>query len=217
MNCITCKTGMRHLKLDLHTCDNCGLISSDIRPDTSIYDRSYTIKYSRYEMTEIGEALQKYRNDIVMKYAMPGKLLDFGCGVGSFLKYLDLSFDAYGFDINPYSGFTDVTMLFGNYGTVTMWDSIEHVADPVALIRGLNPTWLFISTPSTDDCHVDITEWRHYMPHEHCHYFNEQSLKKLLSVCHYRHVCTEYGESILRRGGGDKNIITIVGGGYGSD
>lgn len=215
MNCVICKTGMRHLKADLHTCDECGLVSSDIKPDVSIYDRSYTIKYERYEKTDLGADIQRFRSNIVQMFAHSGNLLDFGCGVGSFLKALPDSFNASGFDINPYSGFTDVTALFRRYSAVTMWDAIEHVEDPVALLRGLNPSFIFVCTPSTDDAVGDLTEWRHYMPSEHVHYFNERSLIKLIKVCKYQHLYTHYGESKLRQGGGDKNIITVVGGGYG--
>jgi hypothetical protein len=203
---------MHHLKKDLHTCGSCGLVSSDIMPETAIYDRSYTIKYSRYEKTEIGQEIQKYRRNVVKMFVDSGPLLDFGCSVGSFLKVCDEGLDAHGFDINPYSGFTDVTTLLKKYNIVTMWDSLEHVRDPVELINCLGPKWLFICTPSTDDCGGgDLTEWRHYMPSEHCHYFNKNSLAKMLGVCGYKHIFTDYGESKLRRGGGDKNIITVAG------
>lgn len=211
MDCVICKTGMSHLMRDLHICESCGLVSSSIAPDVSIYDKSYAIKYKRYETTKTGEQIQSYRLGVVEKFVDSGDLLDFGCGVGSFVNVCQ-GYRARGFDINPYSKFTDITALFGDIDIVTMWDSLEHVSNPVALLNGLKPSWVFISTPDTDGYpHHDLTRWKHYMPHEHVHYFNSGSLSRLLAVCGYKHIFTDHGESKFRVGGGDKNIITVGG------
>jgi len=114
-----------------------------------------------------------------------------------------------GFDINPYTQFCDVTALFGKYEVVTFWDSIEHLKTPHTIIQALSPEYLFVCTPSTDDSE-HITKWRHYMPVEHCHYFNEQSLVALIKACGYEILEVNYNESGPRDGGGDKNILTIA-------
>jgi hypothetical protein len=49
------------------------------------------------------------------------------------------------------------------------------------------------------------------MPEEHVHYFNEKSLRALLESAGYDVNFVDYGESEFRKGGGDKNIITIGG------
>ncbi len=215
MSCVACGSSMLPLPKDLHTCSVCGLISSDIDPDPSIYDRSYEIKYSRYENTPIGREIQNLRCEVVRRHLKLGpeyNLLDFGCGVGSFVKFMDTDhyINVEGFDINPYVKFCDISVLFKRYNVVTFWDSLEHLRDPVKIIRGLNPEYLFICSPSTDDWDGDITQWRHYMPQEHCHYFNKLSLTVLLEDCGYKVLEVTYDESKLRRGGGDKNIITIA-------
>lgn len=213
MDCVICAKEMRHKMNDLFICDQCGLVSSDIMPDPSIYDRSYTIKYERYEATEKGYLINKYRVDTVSRFTTDGPVLDFGCGVGSFVDLWNMKrgYSAVGFDLNPYGGFTDITVLFQKNKIVTMWDSVEHLPNPVKVIKGLKPNFIFICTPSTDDYTKEFTTWRHYMPNEHCHYFNAKSLTALLNVCGYDQILEDYGESELRDSGGSKNIITVGG------
>jgi hypothetical protein len=231
---------MTHLIDDLHLCERCSLLSSDIWPDLSIYDRSYEIKYDRYERTSTGKKIQALRVECVLRHVFanawtkPVRLLDFGCGVGSFLKALpyDEEMKSSGFDINPYTQYCDVSVLFGHYDVVTFWDSLEHLRDPKKIIHGLSPKYLFVCTPSTDDYseraiyrsrnkhaidnrhylygYVDIRAWRHYMPVEHCHYFNEKSLCELIKLCGYEILEVNYSESGPRDGGGDKNILTVA-------
>lgn len=203
---------MSPLKLDLFICDDCGLVSSDIRPDPSIYDRSYVIKYNRYEKTSVGEGLQRIRYGCVKKHLPSGQLLDFGCGVGSFIKHCNLNgIKGTGFDINPYGDYTDVNVLLQDYDVMTFWDSLEHIENPVALIKGIGAKYIFISTPSTEDYKGDLTQWHHYMPEEHCHYYNENNLKKLIELCGYTVIETNYDESELRKSGGKQNILTMGG------
>ena len=215
MACTICGAAMRHLTKDLFICDACSLVSSDIRPDPSIYDRSYEIKYSRYERTETGRAIQELRSTLVRRHVDGGGLLDFGCGVGSFIKHLSNGnhFSPVGFDINPYTAFCDVATLLDKYRIVTFWDSIEHIENPVRLIKGLGAEWVFACTPSIDGWERprrELTEWRHYMPSEHCHYFNEKSLRCLMTKAGYMVVETNYDESVYRHGGGPKNILSCA-------
>ena len=218
---------MRHLTKDLFICDSCELVSSNIAPDPSIYDRSYEIKYDRYERTLSGVEIQRLRHDCVIKniFSSPKlrlNLLDFGCGVGSFLKTFltDPNIFPVGFDINPYAMFCDVSVILDDYDILTFWDSIEHLRDPANIIKKINPDFVFVCTPSTDDFWPadykelppprDLTSWRHYMPVEHCHYFNQKSLTLFFKKIGYSVTEVNYDESAPRNGGGDKNILTIV-------
>jgi len=215
MKCIVCENQMFHLRNDLWLCQDCGLISSDMSADPSIYDKSYIIKYKRYENTEIGYKINDLRYNVIRKHVQANnvKLLDYGCGVGSFINLCNSNnIQANGFDINPYGKYLDVSILFDRYDIVTFWDSIEHLKEPNKIIQGFNPEYLFICTPSTDDFKGDRSElvrWRHYMPTEHVHYFNLNSLSKLLKKNDYKIIEVNYEESKYRAGGGDKNILTI--------
>jgi hypothetical protein len=121
---------------------------------------------------------------------------------------------AKGFDINPESEYCEIANLFNGHDIVTFWDSIEHLSDPVSVLRGLNPESVFISTPSTDDFpdgETELIKWHHYYPGEHLHYFNSYSLNAMLGALDYSICYKDYSESKYRRSGGDKNIITIGG------
>ena len=201
---------MTHLKADLFICDDCGLVSSDILPDPSIYDKSYDIKYQRYARTAAGELLQNIRLatvlDGISEKGINCKILDFGCGSGSFVRCHE---DIKGFDINPYGSYCDVTSLLNGFEVVTFWDSLEHIQDPKKLIKGLKAEYVFISTPSIDDFIGELTEFHHYYPGEHVHYFSAESLNKLMESCGYEKVSLHYRESTIRTSGGDKNILTM--------
>jgi SAM-dependent methyltransferase len=159
-----------------------------------------------------GDKLQQIRFKTVFEHKDANKILDFGCGAGSFVKYVlfvDEGLEIAGFDINPYANYHDVTALLNGFNTVTFWDSLEHVQDPKNLIEGLKAKHIFISTPSIDDFNGDYTKFHHYYPGEHVHYFNKQSLNKLLESCGYHSIIEHYKESEIRTSGGDKNILTM--------
>jgi SAM-dependent methyltransferase len=188
------------------------LVSSNTEIDPSIYDKSYVLTYKRYDEQDTGVAIKELRCMTVRKHLKDGRVLDYGCGTGAFIGECRYhGYDAVGYDINPNTGFCDPLVLLDSYDVVTFWDSLEHVDDPAELIMRLDAEWVFICTPSTDDCSGDLTKWRHYKPVEHKHYFNEKSLRALLDVCGYDVVECHYDESQLRTGGGQQNIITIGG------
>ena len=215
MTCKACGNKMAHLVEDLFICSDCTLISSTVQPDPSIYDKSYVLKYQRYEKTELNEKINAHRLSVLKEFYNGGRVLDYGCGVGSFVKYANLhGIQTHGYDINPYGAFYDPTVLLKDNKIMTLWDSIEHITDPMALIQGIDPDAICICTPSTDDWtgkKSDLMQWRHYMPEEHVHYFNERSLNALLESMGYKSEYLSYEESEMRKGGGNLNIITIGG------
>lgn len=203
---------MKNILNDLHRCKFCELVSCSTPLDKSIYDKSYCLKYQRYSQRTENNPLQQLRFDFVKRHVNHGRLLDFGCGNGSFLQFVDGQFDeSNGFDINPYSGFLNIDVLLKRYYIVTFWDSLEHLERPQDVIEGLNPEYVFISTPSTDDIDFsNILNWRHYIPEEHAHFFNRNSLTMLLDSIGYKVIDYNYEESVIRTSGGEKNILSIA-------
>ena len=65
----------------------------------------------------------------------PQRILDYGCGGGHFVDYLRLrNYDAVGYD--EYSStFARPELLQGRYDFLLSQDVVEHVSDPVALLR----------------------------------------------------------------------------------
>ena len=213
MECITCKIEMFHQKWDLHWCPECNLFSSDIPPDLTMYDKSYCVKYQRYERSGINEKLQKGRHATVADLVSGGRLLDFGCGSGAFLQYANSNgFSAEGFDINPHSGFTDLGVLFLHYDAITFWDVLEHLKDPLTVLTGLQASYIFTCTPNAAGLSTeDLLKWHHYYPGEHAHYFNPKSLEVLFNAAGYAVRITHFLESRLRTNAGRHGILTMGG------
>lgn len=220
MECVICHSAMKHLVLDLHICDGCHLVSSDIGPDATMYDKSYHTKYSRYEHTDTGKAVLAVRREtaahMLADAAYPHSILDYGCGTGSFVRHMQhAGACGFGYDLNPYSDYCDPVVLMGRrYDLVTLWDVIEHVKDPVALLAALPSAAAVLCTPCIDDHFLGVrhlNEWHHYYPSEHVHLFGRRSLEALFAAAGYRVVLTHYRESDYRKSGGPKNIITMGG------
>jgi len=148
MKCTICETGMCHLTQDLFICNACGLISSNIKADPSIYDKSYLLKYQRYAQSQLGVEIQALRYAIVKRHIRDGTLLDFGCGAGSFVTECNKNgICASGFDINPYGNYLDLATLFFRYKAVTFWDCLEHLPNPKQVVSGLQAEYVFACTP----------------------------------------------------------------------
>jgi hypothetical protein len=208
---------MKHVIKDIYICHICDLYSSDLKADPAIYGKEYQNVYAQRRDTELGNAITEGRYKLVSKYIKSGKILDFGCATGDFIDRCNLSsnYEIQGYDINPYSSYCNITNLFDSWEALTSWDSIEHMDRPDKLITGLNAKYVFLCTPTTEGIEntidKNILNWRHYRPHEHIHYFNANSLKRLLRVCGYDTLEITYEESNLRKFMSNKNIISIVG------
>jgi 2-polyprenyl-3-methyl-5-hydroxy-6-metoxy-1,4-benzoquinol methylase len=191
-------------------CQDCSVVSCNLSADQAIYDEKYWSHYRTLGNSSLGGEINKARANLVRRY-VSGQVLDFGCGAGTFINRMRKDGgSAVGFDINPFSGNCIIERLFAEYSGVTFWDSIEHLDDPATVLRGLDADHVFICTPNADNFKGDFTEWRHYKPTEHVHYFNEHSLRMLLESTGYSMVEVSFEESLYRQDG-DKNIITVVG------
>ena len=179
---------------------------------TSIYDAAYHNKFLERSKTDLGKQIYKARWDLVMRHA-PGhlRLLDYGCASGAFHMGSPNGYRTHGYDVNPHTGFSSGKDLgYMAFDIVTMWDSIEHVHDPVDVIKGLMPDWLFITTPNLESVKTGIKEWKHYRPGEHLYYFDRHSLKEVLGSCNYEIVEENFIEGALRDPSDPEAIITVA-------
>jgi SAM-dependent methyltransferase len=74
-----------------------------------------------------------------------------------------------------------------SFDVVTMWDSLEHVADPAACIRKAHCVlqgsgYLFMRTPDAGSPAAMILgrSWYHYAPPGHLHFFDRKTISLLL-------------------------------------
>ena len=137
-----------------------------------------------------------------------GRLLDVGCGNGSFLELAGqagwtaegLDFDseavkvAQARGLNVHKGGVDVlTERRGFYDFITLCHVIEHVHDPVALLNQLRDLLkpggiLWIDTPNLSSFGARLFRgaWRGLEPPRHLTLFNSSSLRKALKQSGFR-------------------------------
>lgn len=129
-------------------------------------------------------------------------LLDYGCGTGDFLKTLPKNVSRYGFEIskaaiksiknekqNKINLVYKNTLIANHYDVVTMWQSLEHIADPVPVLKLLSSVlnhngYLYISVPNIKSIQARIFKgkWFHLDPNRHLTHYSAESLKKILAL-----------------------------------
>lgn len=183
-------------------------IVDEVYNKTNIYNKDYIERYIERANTSLGRTIYKARWDLIEKYCHGNlKLLDYGCASGAFHKSSRNGFVTSGYDVNPLSQYHKLPE--GKVDILTMWDVIEHLHDPSEPIRKFNPEYLFITTPNLHRG-VDFPTWKHNRPQEHLHYFDEDSLGRLVEQEGYEVLEFNYIEGAIRDPEKDLDIVTVV-------
>jgi SAM-dependent methyltransferase len=168
------------------------------------YDTNYVKKYENPNYKNFSEALDNKRSLFVARYTNGRKVLDFGCGVGDFVKCSrNLGLDCYGWDIANYPLEFKVSEreVFGwEWDVVTFFDSLEHVPDPVSLMRELKTRYIVISLP---ECHFPedpdwFMNWKHRKPGEHLWHFDRRGLDEFMKYVGFRRIVHSNYEDKIR-------------------
>lgn len=145
-------------------CDHCGLCYTNPRPTERSIFRFYPPDYrphrrgckmrqsrrvSPFWSRLLGRPCGERRG--ILPWPSPGRLLDFGCGAGTFLKTMaDQGWEVTGLDaavgavqhVREQHGLTALVGTLphsdlrpGSFDVVTMWHSLEHVHNPLAILR----------------------------------------------------------------------------------
>jgi SAM-dependent methyltransferase len=133
--------------------------------------------------------------------ASGGRLLEVGCAYGFFLEQAQSSFDASGIDVNApaidaakalgvraeFAEFLSYTPA-ATPDVVCMWDTIEHLLDPVAYVRRAHALladqgWLFLTTGDIGSAMARFrgARWRMIHPPSHVNYFSRKTITRLLN------------------------------------
>ncbi len=139
-----------------------------------------------------------------------GRALDVGCAAGFCMAGMrELGFETYGLEISEtiaahareQFGFQNIHIgpleqapyEDGFFDLITMWDVVEHVADPIALLRRarelLAPGGLLvIETQDIDSRFARALgpKWHHYKHEEHIYHFTPATVRTLLEQAGFR-------------------------------
>lgn len=138
-------------------CKNCGLVYTNPQPDRDLVQEHYSEEYYEEWMKKQMDKrilMWKKRLKELLRYKSEGRLLDIGCGLGTFLKLArDRGFDVHGTEISEYAckyirNTLNIDVFWGelrdapfesqSFDVVTMWHTIEHVLDPKDTLHEVN-------------------------------------------------------------------------------
>lgn len=213
-------------------CEACGFGWTSPRMDADglaeIYGESYwqssspkTQGYHDYRAEE-PRYLKTFRRRL--RFALrngpqSGPALDVGCAAGFCMKALqEMGFEAHGVEISPVIAsyaqerFGFDTVHIGtlesapyedaSFDVITMWDVVEHVVDPRALLQRaralVKPDGVIVlETQNIDSTFARLLgpRWHHYKHAEHVYHFTPATFTSLLEECGFtvRRLTPRYG------------------------
>jgi 2-polyprenyl-3-methyl-5-hydroxy-6-metoxy-1,4-benzoquinol methylase len=150
------------------------------------------------------DTFRKRLNFVLRDGPKSGRALDVGCAAGFCMAGLrELGFETHGLEVSEtigshareYFGFD--TVYIGtlesspypdaHFDLITMWDVVEHVPDPVALLvkarQLLKPGGLLVIETQDIDSRFARTlgpRWHHYKHEEHIYHFTPSTVRTLL-------------------------------------
>lgn len=198
-------------------CLNCGFCYADVEEN----QQQYNLYYKNYNMYSASTKLKEtiisqmceVRYEVFEKYvAKDSKILDIGCGDGTFLRYLkDRGYsNIYGIDPSEKSIyclkekgidgevgniFDEVSEKLRNkYDVVTCTAVLEHINDLKSAMAQIDlylqpqDGKIFIEVPAVEGFKDNIFPVANYFNHEHINYFSINSLDNLLLKNGYKRI-----------------------------
>ena len=192
---------------DFWRCTRCGMEKQHPLPTLAdlkhYYDSSY--KDGMYKTFVDAAGMKKltaeHRLNEILPFCRQGRWLDVGCSNGSLVHAAcNRGIDAEGIDISQVAietGCKENLKLYcstledfagaASYDTITMFDVLEHVLDPVRCLEAardlLRPEGrLVLSVPNQASIFRRAMgrRWYFYIPEEHLHFFNPTNIRQLL-------------------------------------
>lgn len=199
-------------------CQECGSIYLNPRPDVTEFERIYPPEYHSLEFTDenfsfVHNVRAKLESRRLLRYCegvlSGGRILDVGCGDGFHMGLLkqfgNSEWSIEGIDIDPraveaaqrkglmvhHGDLSDARLDESGYDVVYTLQTIEHVADPGALLRAilvlLKPGGrLVIVTDNTETADFRFWKahfWGGYHFPRHWNLFNRMALSRLANDC----------------------------------
>ncbi|MBI5118002.1 class I SAM-dependent methyltransferase [Candidatus Poribacteria bacterium] len=220
-HCRICRSNRLQHKFDVREnpivfCAECGFVQLGRHANEAQIRREYSRAYfkdAKYLLDAAARREQKRRLSFMKECGVSSgaTVLDVGCATGDFVLMAKETYSVWGTDIsedalqiardrNPEIAERFVCMSGRNSGVpnqhfdaITMWDVVEHLDDPVALLTQMagklkRGGMLFLSSPNigTFIGRVMGKRWAFMTPPEHIGYFSRETMRKLLGVCGLR-------------------------------
>jgi len=208
-------------------CSNCGLIFVNPRPAPAeighFYFQAYYKKPRKYISWCVGffdALMQSYRRRRIARSRKSGRLLDVGCGDGAFLAHMSRhGWEGWGVETSPdgvsMAGARPGLRIFdkplldcglpaGHFDAVTLWHSIEHIPNPVAVLREIRRLLnddgiLFLALPNIGGWDFPLFKgrWFHLDIPRHLNQYTPETIAAVLEkagfeVSRIRHFSWEY-------------------------
>lgn len=222
-SCVVCGADVESILIskngcDVYQCPDCGLAFTYPQPQSLAeqYDDSYFDLYRLRRQFRLKRADSRLRKIETIK--KPGRLLDIGCSLGYFVEAAQKrGWGASGIEISPFAAaeardmgldvrtgvLEDAGYASESFDCVTMWDVLEHVADPVAHmleVRRILADGGLVVVGTPDLAHVCFRvnrhKWRHLKPSEHIFYFRRSSIARLMEKTGFKMVTPSGGSPV---------------------
>jgi 2-polyprenyl-3-methyl-5-hydroxy-6-metoxy-1,4-benzoquinol methylase len=195
-------------------CLQCGLLYTKSIPKAEELENLYAGVVDFVYLREEAGRRQTFEQclDQIERVCPRGRLLDVGCYTGAFLDVAAArGWDACGVEPSRWA-FENATKVKGltvfngsllsvaprfepgSFDAVTMWDVIEHLADPLGDVTAtrdlLKPKgWLFLTTFDIRSLAGRLLGGRYpFLMHMHLHYFSAQTIRTLLETAGFASV-----------------------------
>jgi 2-polyprenyl-3-methyl-5-hydroxy-6-metoxy-1,4-benzoquinol methylase len=180
----------REEQFGLWRCPECRSIHAAEEVDLAHYYRSYPF-HNLGEQSVDWMLRAMYKKQLARLKAAGLRpehhVLDFGCGGGAFLQFLQGEGYEHVFGYDEYSSkYSDKRVLDAKYDVILTQDVLEHVAEPWQLLDQLDALLkpggaILIGTPNADDIDLHNPESRVHALHQpyHRHIFSRAALHSL--------------------------------------
>lgn len=184
-------------------CDNCGLVFANPRPASSVLYHGYqTTADQEYAEESSSRSINAHISlHTIKKHIKSGALLDVGCATGYFLNAARTDFNGEGVELSAWACNNLISHFHlpvhegdlasahfeeGHFDVVTMIDVIEHLTDPVSVLREANRILkpagiLYLVTPNIKSLSSWVMGKRWWgLRLAHLYYFSPETMRILL-------------------------------------
>jgi 2-polyprenyl-3-methyl-5-hydroxy-6-metoxy-1,4-benzoquinol methylase len=208
----------RTSRIPVLECTSCGLSVSDrsaiAAAPGELYFEGYYGERSRMKAGVLVRLFQRERRFHALRGLRPGRILDVGCGDGTFLEHLPQQWMRAGYEPSESGrkqlaekgiGTVELYQAGEGFDVITLWQSFEHVEDPIALLDAMRARirpggCAFFSVPNFASLQARTfgSRWFHLDPTRHLFHYRPGQLRALLERSGWRvERCTtfslEYG------------------------